>query len=105
MDSMKVTSGKWVVKQGSDYTQVGTYTDDEFYPLANIVEEETYDADIDVAEAEANAHFMAASKILYWELNHLVTLLEPLESNGNLNVPGLATLNGARAAIAKAKGN
>lgn len=36
------------------------------------------------------------------ELAHLVALLEPLERDGRLNVPGMATLNGARAAIAKA---
>lgn len=36
------------------------------------------------------------------ELEHLVRLLEPLENAGSLNVPGLATLNSARAAIAKA---
>lgn len=33
------------------------------------------------------------------ELAHLVRLLEPLEADGSLNVPGLATLNGARAAL------
>ena len=34
------------------------------------------------------------------ELARLVRLLEPLEQAGTLNVPGLATLNGARAALA-----
>jgi DNA-directed RNA polymerase subunit RPC12/RpoP len=33
------------------------------------------------------------------ELRHLVRLLEPLEQEGGLAVPGLATLNGARAAL------
>ena len=41
---------------------------------------------------------------LFRELQHLTRLLEPLEKNGTLNVPGLATLNGARAALTKAKG-
>jgi hypothetical protein len=36
------------------------------------------------------------------ELQHLVRLLEPLEKDGGLDIPGLATLNGARAAIKKA---
>jgi hypothetical protein len=40
---------------------------------------------------------------LYRELCHLVRLLEPLEKSGELNVPGLATLNGAREAIRAAK--
>jgi len=38
------------------------------------------------------------------QLSHLVRHLEPLERSGGLNVPGLATLNGARAALAKANG-
>jgi hypothetical protein len=32
-----------------------------------------------------------------------VRLLEPLEEAGTLNVPGLATLNGARKAITEAE--
>lgn len=38
---------------------------------------------------------------LYRELKHLIRLMEPLEADGTLNIPGLATLNGARAAAAK----
>lgn len=48
------------------------------------------------------ALFEAAEDLLR-ELEHLVRLLEPFEDD--LNVPGIATLNGARAAIAKARGN
>ena len=33
-------------------------------------------------------------------LAHLVRLMEPLERDGTLNIPGLATLNGAREALA-----
>lgn len=54
---------------------------------------------------EANARLFAAAPELLRELKHLVRLLEPLERDGGLNVPGLATLNGARAAIAKAEGH
>ena len=50
----------------------------------------------------ANARLIAASPCLLKELKHLVGLLQPLEQSGALNVPGLATLNGARAALAKA---
>lgn len=53
-------------------------------------------------ESEANAKLIAAAPELLKELNHLVALLEPLEKDGSLDVPGLATLNGARAAIKKA---
>jgi len=34
------------------------------------------------------------------ELEHLVFLMEPVEYGGGLNIPGLATLNGARNALA-----
>ena len=55
------------------------------------------------AESNANARLIAAAPDLLAELEHLVRLLEPLEQSGSLQVPGLATLNGARAAIAKAQ--
>lgn len=38
--------------------------------------------------------------IVRLELEHLVRLLEPQEKAGTLDVPGLATLNGARKALA-----
>ena len=53
---------------------------------------------------EDDARLIAAAPDLLAELAHLVSLLEPLELSGTLAVPGLATLNDARAAIAKAKG-
>lgn len=46
----------------------------------------------------------SAAPLLYHELRQLVTLLEPLERDGRLPVPGLATLNGARRALAIAQG-
>jgi hypothetical protein len=49
----------------------------------------------------ANARLIAAAPELFAELSHLVRLLEVQEQSGRLNVPGLATLNGARAALAK----
>lgn len=54
--------------------------------------------------AQANARLIVAAPDLLAELAHLVRLLEPLEESGALNVPGLASLNGARLAIAKARG-
>ena len=41
---------------------------------------------------------------LYRELQHLVRLLGPELEAGRLQVPGLATLNGANAALAAARG-
>jgi hypothetical protein len=53
--------------------------------------------------ALANAHLIAAAPTLLAELKHLVRLMEAKEQTG-LDIPGLATLNGARAVIAKAEG-
>ncbi len=58
--------------------------------------------DDDNGRYAANARLIASAPELLQELLHLVRLLEPVEDT--LNVPGLATLNGARAAIAKAEG-
>lgn len=55
-------------------------------------------------EVIANARLIAAAPELHAELTQLVRLLEPLERDGSLNVPGLATLSGARAALSKARG-
>lgn len=54
---------------------------------------------------QADAVLIAAAPDLHRELSHLVALLEPLEQSGALNVPGLATLNGARLALSKANGS
>jgi hypothetical protein len=53
-------------------------------------------------ENDADTRLIAAAPDLRDELAQLVRLLEPMERDGSLNVPGLATLNGARAALAKA---
>ena len=45
-----------------------------------------------------------AHDALVRELSHLVRLIEPMERDGSLNIPGLATLNGAREALAEADG-
>ncbi len=54
--------------------------------------------------SKANARLIAAAPDLLAELKHLVRLMDPVEVTGGLNIPGLATLNAARAAIAKAEG-
>lgn len=58
-----------------------------------------------VSEAEANARLIAAAPELLKELQRLVRLLELPISDGRVSVPGLATLNAAKAAIAKATGS
>lgn len=55
------------------------------------------------SEALRAAALFRSSFRLLKELKHLVRLLEPLEKEGALNVPGLATLNGARLAISQAE--
>ncbi len=57
----------------------------------------------DLLRLTASSRLIAAAPDLYRELAHLVRRSEPLEVTG-LNVPGLATLNGARAALRKAEG-
>jgi hypothetical protein len=51
-----------------------------------------------------NALLIAAAPDLLRELEHLVRLMEPVEQSTGFSLPGLATLNGARAAIKKARG-
>ena len=51
-----------------------------------------------------DARLIAAAPDLLNELRHLVRLLEPALNNGTSQVPGLATLNAAHLAIAKAEG-
>ena len=50
-----------------------------------------------------DGYLLAAAKDLQRELAHLVRLMEPKEREGGFDIPGLATLNGARAALAKAR--
>ena len=57
-----------------------------------------------VAIQDYRGRLIAAAPDLLAELKHLIALIEPLERDGRLNVPGLATLNGARAAVARAEG-
>lgn len=60
--------------------------------------------DVVTAPAEANARLWAAAPYLLAELEHYLRVLEPLENTGRLDGFGFATFNGARAAIAKARG-
>lgn len=55
-----------------------------------------------IATQKANCRLIAAAPDLLKELQHLVKIMEPLEKECALNIPGLATLNGARSAIKKA---
>lgn len=57
--------------------------------------------DVSGAMAELKALEEAHAAVVK-ELHHLVRVMAYLEDSGGLNVPGLATLNGARAALRKA---
>lgn len=116
MAKPKHTSGKWAAvvddesrDDGSDEIVAGGIViarvegQDEIRRriLGGRVEGPGSTASIDAAdEVDANARIMAAAPDLYRELLDLVRLLEPVEST--LSIPGLATLNGARAALALA---
>lgn len=94
------TPGPWVVDKWGGYGCGGIFNDN-----LSIMKDGLSIAMIqsDISKpVEANAKLIAAAPELLKELNHLVVLLEPLEKDGSLDVPGLATLNGARAAIKKA---
>lgn len=58
--------------------------------------------------SEANAAFIVRACNSHYELlealKWLVSRIEPMEQDGSINIPGVATLNQARAAIAKAEG-
>jgi len=51
---------------------------------------------------QAESRLTAAPELLY-ELKHIVRLLEAAYENSGITIPGLATLNAARAAIKKAE--
>jgi hypothetical protein len=55
-------------------------------------------------EQSANARLIAAAPDLYKELAHIVQLIKPVLEHGSFDLPGLATLNGAHRAMAKARG-
>jgi hypothetical protein len=57
-----------------------------------------------LTNAEDDARLIAAAPELLKELAHLVRLLETPINDGRVSVPGLATLNAAKAAISKATG-
>lgn len=92
---------EWSADNDRDNTTIFVVAPKRSDPVCIVVEGAAYGRD---ATLHANAHLIAASPALLRELRHLVRLLEPLEQSGALNVPGLATLNGARSAISRATG-
>jgi hypothetical protein len=105
MSTDKITEGKhtpgpWKVWDYAIYPGIGS--DDACILLSGDREEDCGVRGRTSEEAIANAKLIAAAPCLLKELQRLVSLIEPQEREGGLNIPGLATLNGARAAIAKA---
>lgn len=100
----KHTAGPWTVCEHS-WSRTGIYS--AKHPIAAL---DIYDDATEETQGEweavmaANARLISAAPDLLRELEHLVRLLEPAISDGRVSVPGLATLNAARAAIAKAEG-
>ncbi len=90
------TQGTWQV-MWSPYLLTGG----RYWSIVNEYGETIAGEGVDSA-GESDALLICASKRLYRELRHLVLLLEPLEQDGGLDVPGLATLNGARKALDEA---
>lgn len=111
MSAPKFTPGPWGIEDplGPEIMSIVANPEGETYEWT-FVAQVTADDDnteaqgISFAEAQANAALIRAAPELYTELRHLVRLMEPLEDRGLLNIPGLATLNGARAALKKAEG-
>lgn len=94
------TKGRWYHGDVEPYcdTYIWSDIDNEESVLVATVEWQ----EVTVAESEENARLIAAAPLLLKELESLVCLMEPLETEGRLSVPGLATLNGPRAALAVA---
>ena len=93
-----LTPGPWEACERGDY---GDYDGDCVVVLGD-------DRRIAVVlSSDSDARLIAASRLLFTELERLVTALEPLERNGGwpLDSAGVATLNGARAALAAVKGD
>lgn len=101
MTESKHTPGPWDWRDRSELRAKGA--DGRYGDLvAGAVYE--YDCGAFIEASDADRDLIAAAPDLLRELRHLVRLLEPMEREGGLDVPGLATLNGARAAIARATG-
>lgn len=99
------TPGPWGVEQTATHNWIGPLRrDGKPDPVLCDTDREELTAKA-LRESDANARLIAAAPELLRELQHLTRLLEIQEDEGTLTVPGLATLNGARAAIAKATGS
>jgi|GEM_PF-6419500 len=101
-ETLKSTPGPWVLEYlGSNgafsIATTKDFGDEDYFVIAS---RSAFSHNAE--ESCANAHLIAAAPLLYRELLHLVRLLEPVLVTAN--IPGLATLNGAHAALAQAEG-
>ncbi len=86
---MSHTPGPWTpYRDPGEYSAVGAATGDIAQEVRN----------------EADARLIAAAPDLLRELRNLVSLLQTPLNRGDIQIHGLATLNAASAAIAKAEG-
>jgi hypothetical protein len=102
MSKSKRTADHWylIATEGTDFTAIATVPSLEG---KNWWEVEILGSSEWLRAKPEHLQLMAAAPDLYRELQHLVRLLETYEESGDLNVYGLATLNGARAALSRAK--
>lgn len=107
MSKEKHTAGPWKIlpeEAGRNYIRVRGTRLGETYKIANVVTPNWEGfPDAELEEARANARLIAAAPMLLAELKHLARLVGAALENG-VTIPGLATVNGADAAIALAEG-
>jgi hypothetical protein len=107
---MSHTPGPWrVVRHNADRPGLGWLLEANPNIIIGLVHDSVQEIDpythipIRSEQSDANARLIAAAPDLLAELERIVRALEPQEETG-LDLPGIATLNAARAAIKKATG-
>lgn len=108
----KWTPGPWERdwEQDGEYTGPGDnppgYAGDyyETNSVGHLDRESGYWEPVADCYGDANTVLIAQAPAMYEELDRIVKLLEPFEQSGQLNIAGIATLNGPRAVLAKARG-
>lgn len=106
MTKTKWTPGRWSAKPVRDGYEAAIDAPD-WQELATVYGRDPDDDMPDGRwnrEGQANARLIAAAPDLYRELHRLVSLLAA-KGEHDMDIPGLATLNGPRAALNKAVGN
>jgi len=107
MSETKFTPGPWsLVPQGNGSQMIGRRyeTDNQMSPYGLRLVCHVFARGDSLMQDEANGHLIVSAPRLYAELDILVKVLSSLENAGLLNLRGVGTLNGPRAALALARG-